>query len=610
MARFSDEFIERVRVANPIQDVIGERVQLKKAGKSLKGLCPFHREKTPSFFVAPDKGFYHCFSCHKGGNVIQFLMEFEGLSFGEAVEQLARRAGIAIEGDVGAGVRDEQLVRRRAQQQRLYEVCQFAQQWYERELLTGERGAVAREYLRGRGVGEAAMRAFRLGYAPEGWDELTVAARKAGYRDEELMMAGVSVRSEDGTSVYDRFRGRLIFPVWDLSGNVIAFAGRVIGVGEPKYLNSPETPLYTKSRVLYPLHLTKRAIQQRGLAILCEGYMDAIMLAQHRFTYVVASCGTALTTDQAHLLKRFTSKVIVAYDGDRAGQEATVRSVGVLLEEGIDVFIAPLEGGEDPDSFLRERGGEAFRELVEHAVPFFPYLLEALRARIDVRTPHGQRELCEQVFALITRFEDPLVKGGYVNQLAGFLGVSPGLIERGLREYEERARGERREGEGVMRKVGTARPQLSAAEEHLLALVLRDPQALKHAYTNFSAEFLRNEVARKLLEQVYAYHARGTWRGVEAFLLELSEEHAALVTGLLARVPDAGEQWREALDDCIATLHNEWYDAEIARLRGELDTEKDEERIRLIMRDLQLYQKKKQDRVKRLVLTAGEQGEW
>lgn len=603
MARFSDEFIDRVRLANPIQDVVGERVVLKKAGKSLKGLCPFHNEKTPSFYVSADKGFYHCFSCHKGGNVFQFLMDYEGLTFAEAVEQLAHRAGIPLEGGAGAGTADEQIARRRAQQQRLYNVCQFAQQFFERMLLADARGAAAREYLRARQVSDEAVRAFRLGYAPDGWDELVAAARKAGYRDDELLAAGLCVRSDDGASLYDRFRGRLMFPIWDLSGNVIAFGGRVMGEGEPKYLNSPETPLYTKSKVLYPIHLTKRAIQQKGLAILCEGYMDAIALAQHRFTYVVASCGTALTADQAHVLKRFASKVVVAYDGDAAGQDATLRSVGVLLEQGMDVFIAPLEGGEDPDSFLRAHGADAFRDLLEHAVPFFPHMLAALRARIDVRTPHGQSELCAQVFPLMARFEDPLVRGGYVAQLAQFLGVDAERIERALREFEQRAANEARRDEP---RASVRAPHLSPAEEHLLALTLRDEQALRHAYTNFSAEFLRNETARALLTQMYEHCAHETWRGLEAFLLELSDEQAALVTGLLARVPDAGAQWREALDDCIATLHNEWYDAEIARLQKELDTVTDPARMAQLLRDLQLYQKKKQERVKRLVLTGAQ----
>ena len=600
MARFSDQFIDRVRLANPIQDVIGERVALKKAGKSLKGLCPFHHEKTPSFFVSAEKGFYHCFSCHKGGNVFQFLMDYEGLTFAEAVEQLAQRAGIALEGGAGAGGADEHTVRRRAQQQRLYALCQFAQQFFQRQLLADARGAVAREYLRARQVSDEAVRVFRLGYAPDSWDELAAAARKAGYSNDELLAAGLCVRSDDGASLYDRFRGRLIFPIWDLSGNVIAFGGRVMGAGEPKYLNSPETPLYTKSKVLYPIHLTKRAIQQKGLAILCEGYMDAIALAQHHFTYVVASCGTALTADQAHMLKRFAAKVIVAYDGDTAGQDAALRSVGVLLEEGMDVFIAPLEGGEDPDSFLRAHGADAFRDVLEHAVPFFPHMLAALRARIDVRTPHGQSELCAQVFPLIARFDDPLVRGGYVAQLAQFLGVDTERIERGLRDFEQRAGREAAREEPRRHR---AAPRCSPAEEHLLALALRDEQALRHAYTNFSAEFVRNDTARALLAQMYEHCAHGTWRGLEAFLLELSDEHAALVTGLLARVPDAGANWRDALDDCIAVLHNEWYDAQIARVQKELDTVTDPERLQQLMRDLQLYQKKKQDRVKRLILT-------
>ncbi len=601
MARFSDEFIDRVRLANPIQDVVGERVALKRAGKSLKGLCPFHNEKTPSFHVTADKGFYHCFSCHKGGNIFQFLMDYEGLTFAEAVEQLAQRAGIALEAGGGAGGPDEHTQRRRAQKQRLYNLCQFAQQFFERHLLAGESGAAARAYVRERQISDEAVRAFRLGFAPDTWDALVSAARKAGYTDDELFSTGLAVRSDDGASLYDRFRGRLIFPIWDLAGNVIAFGGRVMGAGEPKYLNSPETPVYTKSKVLYPIHLTKRAMQQKGCAILCEGYMDAIALAQHHFTYVVASCGTALTADQAHVLRRFAAKVIVAYDGDAAGQEATLRSVGVLLEQGMDVFIAPLEGGEDPDSFLRAHGAEAFRELLDHATPFFPHMLAALKERIDVRTPHGQSELCEQVFPLIARFENALVRGGYVEELARFLGVEAARIERGLREFVQQRQSARPAREES--RAAAPLPRMSSVEEHLLALALRDEHALKYAYTNLAVEFVRNESARAMLGAMYDRCARETWRGLEAFLLELTDDQAAQVTDLLSRVPEAGEQWREVLDDCIALLHNESCEHEIVRIQKELDATSDPARLQQLLRDLQLYQKKKQNRVKRLALT-------
>jgi len=599
MARFTAQFLERVRLANPVEAVIGEHVQLRKSGKTMKGLCPFHNEKTPSFHVTPDKGFFHCFGCDKGGNVFQFVMEFDGVSFAEAVDLLAQRAGIPLETE-GAADAIELATQRRESKQRLCAVCQAAQQFFETQLHTGDEGRAALDYLQKRGVNEAALRALRLGYAPDTWDALLKAVRAQGFHDHELLTAGLVVRSDDGTSLYDRFRARIMFPIWDLQGNVIAFGGRSIGPGEPKYLNSPETPIYTKSKILYPINLTKRAIQQKGLAILCEGYMDALMLAQHRFTYVVASCGTALTDEQAHLLKRFAGKVVVAYDGDAAGQEATQRSISVLVEQGMDVFIASLQGGEDPDSFLRAHGADALRALLDAAQPFFPFLLQRLAARIDVRTPHGQRALCDEVFPLLARFGSDMIRDGYLDELARFLGVQR---ERLAREFGEYRRGvvPRERARPAVAPARAAKP--TPVELQLLALILREPLALAHARTQLDAQFIQHPEARTLIEAAYELQGQEQWRGVEAFLSSCSDEQAVLVTEALSRVPDAGDLWRDALDDCIKILHNTMYEKNIADLMKQLDTiDPKDDNLRIALgRQIQQYQQQVQTKNKRLV---------
>ena len=596
MPRLSQEFLDSVRQANPVEQVVGERVQLTKAGKNLKGLCPFHNEKTPSFTVAPDKGIFHCFGCQKGGNVFQFIMEYEGVSFIEAVQLLAERAGIAME-NVAPG-QSQRAYARRQRNARLHSLCRFAQQQFEQQLYTSDEGRRAQEYIRARTISDGAARAFRLGYAVDQWQALTRAALQQGFREEELVTAGLAIRSDEGRSVYDRFRGRLIFPIWDLSGNVIAFGGRVIGEGEPKYLNSPETPVYLKSRVLYPIHLTKRAIQQKGLAILCEGYMDALTLAQFRFTYCVASCGTALTVDQAHLLRRFTRKVVVAYDGDSAGQEAALRSISVLLAQGIDVFIAGLKGGEDPDSYLKAHGANEFTALIDAAEPFFTYLLRTLGSRIDTRTPQGKHELCREVFPLLQRVDNVIVREGYLDELAAYVEVERERIARAFADTQQQRPQQRESGEREGRLPELAR-DLPPSERELLVQVLRNEQALAYALTHLDADYVEHPLGNAIIRKAFEAYQASEWPGLDAFLTQLSEEESALVTDLQCRSPDNGTDWKAVLSDCIADLHNRAYDGEIARLQRELATA-EPERQEELLKAIQDYQRLKQPRVKRL----------
>ncbi len=602
MPGFSKDFIERVRQANPVEKVIGEHVTLKKSGKNLKGLCPFHNEKTPSFSVSPDKGFFHCFGCGKSGSVFNFLMEHDGVSFQEAVEELANKAGLPMETTGGNAVGNQFAAKRRQKKDRLISLCKLAENFFIKCLHSNE-GAKAQEYISSRNINADAVRGFRLGYAPDSWDALRNTAKKQGYSDDELVLVGLAVKNNDGTSVYDRFRNRLIFPIWDLAGNVIAFGGRALGDENPKYLNSPETPLYLKSKVLYPIFYTKRAIKEKGIAVLCEGYMDALTLAQFRFTYTVASCGTALTTSQAHLLKRFTEKVVVAYDGDTAGQEATTKSISVLVEQGIDVFIASLSGGEDPDSFIKSHGAEKFRELLDNAVPFFSYLLNELAKKADITTPQGKRQLCYKVFPLIAKFDDNILRGGYIDQLADFVNTDRNRIEHALDEFiakETRKEKYKNPPEKINHKI-----KLGNAEETLIATILSNDDALKFASENLDVEYIEHPVAHELIKRMYHEYRNGDWRGPQAFIDEISDDDARLITGIMSEsLEGTNDKWRRIIEDCKNVLYNKAYSSEIDRLRDLLIREMDDSKRRDLQLQINSYQKEKRrhGRIKKITI--------
>jgi len=605
MPSFSKNFIERVRAANPIEKIIGEHISLKKAGKNLKGLCPFHNEKTPSFSVSPDKGFFHCFGCGKGGSVFNFLMEFEGISFQEAVEELAHKAGLPIEHVGGARGGAEFATQRRKKKDRYLALCKFAENFFIKSLHSAH-GKIARDYIEQRKINEEVTRAFRLGYAPDSWDALRNAALKEGYTDDELVLVGLAIRNSEGTGVYDRFRNRLIFPIWDLAGNVIAFGGRAFGDENPKYLNSPETPLYTKSKILYPIYHTKRAIQKKGLAILCEGYMDALTIAQSRFTYVVASCGTALTDAQALLLKRFTQKVVVAFDGDNAGQEAALKSISVLVGQGIDVFIAQLSGGEDPDSYIKTNGAEKFAELILNAAPFFSHLLSNLQKSINISTPQGKKQMCDKVFPLISKFDDNIIRGGYIDQLASFLQTDRTRLENALNEFSAReARKAKFQKKSNDADEFNSVVKLSPAEELLIATILSKDEAVKFASENLDVEYIEHPVAHELIKRMYDECHKGEWRGAQAFLDEISDDEARIITAILSKAPEnIDEKWRQIIEDCKRVLYNKAYSAEIDKLKELLAQATDKDSVRDLQMQIVSYQKEKRrhGRIKKINL--------
>ncbi|MGH7731958.1 MAG: DNA primase, partial [Candidatus Eiseniibacteriota bacterium] len=351
--RMADDWVERVRGANDIVEVVGQVVQLRRVGRNWTGLCPFHKEKSPSFSVNADRQFYHCFGCKAGGDVFRFIQETEKVGFLEAVELLSRRVGIPV---------PERRAGERALRTPLLEALEQAATAYQQWLADPDRGRAVRDYLGARGIDVETIRAFRIGLAPEGWSNL---ADRLGPRlgEDALVQAGLAMRRESGTGVYDRFRNRLMVPLIAPGGAVVGFGARALGDEQPKYLNSPETPVYHKGSFLFALDAARRSADVAGEVVVVEGYFDAIALHQAGLTHTVATSGTALTADQARLLRRAAPRVALTYDGDDAGREAMMRSLAVLLAEGLDVAVVDLPQGEDPDTLVRRGGAEAWHAL-------------------------------------------------------------------------------------------------------------------------------------------------------------------------------------------------------------------------------------------------------
>jgi DNA primase len=421
---FSQDFIESVRQAADIVRVVGDYVPLKQAGARLKGLCPFHQEKTPSFSVDPNAQLFYCFGCQTGGDLFKFVMLYDKVAFPEAVETLARRFGVPLPARDSGGADPRE---------RYFGLLEAAQRHF-RAMLNDERaGKRCRDYLERRGLDEATVDKLGLGYAPDDWEGLRRALLGKRFTAEELQTGGLVLPRKSGQGQYDRFRDRLIFPIRDVRGRICAFGGRTLGDAEPKYINSPETPTYTKGQHLYGLDAARDGIRREGFAVVVEGYLDLAALSRAGIDNVVATLGTAFTPAQVRLLSRYTDRVTVSYDGDAAGAAATARSLDLLLEKGLEIRVVDLPGKTDPDDFIREHGAEAYGQLVRAAPEYLEFLVRRSTRGLDLSRVDQKVEAANAILPHIAKLGNAIERASWASRLADALQIEDGLVMQELR---------------------------------------------------------------------------------------------------------------------------------------------------------------------------------
>ncbi|MCH2470740.1 MAG: DNA primase [Gemmatimonadetes bacterium] len=472
-----DDMVEEVRAAADIVDVIGEFVQLKKAGREYKANCPFHEERTPSFYVVPAKGFYKCFGCGKSGDVFSFVMERQGLDFVEAVKHVAGRAGVQVR-EVKRSQEEEDPNRP------LYEINGFARDWFRRQLEDATVGAAAREYLEGRGISADVCERYGLGFAPDEWRALRDAAAKHGLEEELMLEVGLLGSSERSREPYDRFRGRIMFTIESRSGRVIAFGGRILEgdtKDAPKYLNSPETPIYHKGSNLYGLSWARHSIRREESALVVEGYMDVVSLAAHGFENVVAPLGTALTPEQAKLLSRYTKRVLLLFDSDAAGLRATFKAGDTLLEAGLHPAVVTLPPGEDPDTLVRSEGREGLEQYLDQAVDVLDRKLQILDEKDYFSSIERTRSAVDRLLPTIRAASDPALHDIYVAKVADRTGVRRETLEAEMKRAASGSAPTRVAAPPSVPRIAAHRVPKLGAERILLLLMTKNPDFVERA---------------------------------------------------------------------------------------------------------------------------------
>ena len=568
---FPPSFIDELIARNPIEDVVGHYVNLKRSGSNMFGLCPFHGEKTASFSVAPDKGIYYCFGCHKGGGVINFQMEIEGLSYPDAVRALAERVGMQVP-------EDEQYQSRYRQQERLWALHKEAARFFNAQLYASA-GAQGLQYAQKRGMPKSTLTKFGIGFAPDSWDALTNAMRAKGYTDQELKDSGLVSESKKNGRIYDRFRNRLMFPIIDVRGNVIGFGGRVMDNSTPKYLNSPETLIFNKRKNLFGLNLAKKT--KLPYLILVEGYMDAVALHQYGFDCAVASLGTSLTEEHATLLTRYTEQVVLIYDGDQAGQNATQRAIPLLEKAGLQVKVLQMKEAKDPDEFLKKFGADRFKLLLEESSNRVEYQLRAIIRKYDMNQDEDRVKFISEASDFICTLPSAVQREVYGTRAAEAAGITYEAIKLEINKaYKRRTAREKKKQERIdlsparnlqpkSKSIRYDNMKSAMAEEALLAMILKEPALLDQAGD------LREEMfSSGLLGNVFAQLRSRHDSGLEVSLGVLSDigpEEMSHLAGLFQR--QQGPVSEQALRDCVSVIQAE-------HRAGNVETEDDLMRFR------------------------------
>lgn len=543
------ETIEEIRKKTDVVKVISEYVALKKRGKNYLGLCPFHSEKDPSFTVSSEKQLFHCFGCGEGGNIFAFLMKIENIGFAEAAAELGAKLGITVEKTTSS----------KAEGEKLYEVTLFAAKFF-RKCLEEETGKPAREYLETRGIKAETAKAFGLGLAPDGWDHLFKHLISRGVAPALIEKAGLTLPRESKDGFYDRFRNRLIFPIIDIRGRVIAFSGRALGEVEPKYLNSPDTPIYHKGETVFGLNLTREEIKKEKIAVLVEGNLDLLTAYQAGVKNIAAPLGTALTTNQCKLLARFADTIVLAFDADSAGETAAERSAELLRGQGLKVKVAEMRGAKDPDELIRKAGADAFKKAIASALPFLEFKLRRVALRHDLSEIEERARALREAGAILILEKDSFTQKEYAKMAARLLQVDADAL---LSEIKKQSFYQRNPGKDLRRVVEKPASRVAEAEKKLIALAAQNREALDILKKELSAEDFRLPEAKAVADLIFGRSLAGSENFVH-HLIESSPNEG--VRNFLTQIllDENLENSEKIMLDCIEVIKAE-------RARGKID---------------------------------------
>ena len=574
-----DDILSRVDIA----ELIAGYIPLKRAGRNFKANCPFHHEKTPSFMVSPERQIYHCFGCGAGGNAFRFLMQYERLEFMEAVQALAKKSGVSLP---KSQPQDAGTVSLTTQ---LYKINELTAQFYENIFISAA-GSAAQDYLKKRGISAATLKLFKIGFAPDRWDALISHLRAKNIGLSSLEKAGL-VLSKEGGGYYDRFRNRVIFPILDIKSRPIAFGGRLLPSGPggkeedlAKYVNSPETPIYTKGRNLFGLDLSREAIREKDFAVVVEGYLDLITPYQGGLKNIVASLGTALTYEQARLLKRHTHNVVMLYDGDSAGELATLRSLDIFIEEGMNVKVVSLPKGFDPDSFVCEKGIDKLQEIVEEADNLFDYKLSVLKQRYGLKDIEAKAKIVSEMLVSISKFQNAVLKSEYIKKLAQALDVQEEALFQELGKIKQ---------DKVYAPVsGTEPPKalnINPTEKLLIKMMLEEVETIKRIRESLEPADFQDDRISRLVSVMFDLTAQGKKIETSNLINHLEDNDMLRVICESTFSPEVSEQNREEIiDDCIHRLKNQRLKLKRQYLHDQIKSaqrEGDEEKLHKLIRD-------------------------
>ncbi|MDD5270086.1 MAG: DNA primase [Candidatus Omnitrophica bacterium] len=554
---FSEQVLEEIQSKSDIVEIIGSYIPLRRAGRNYKANCPFHKEKTPSFMISPAKQIFHCFGCGAGGNVFGFVMKMENIDFPEAVRTLAEKAGVKLPSFTRSQFETSSYA------VQIYKTNEMAAAYY-RSMLSGtDAGKRAAAYLKNRGIsGEAAQKAG-LGFAPDEWSGLINFAKGKGVDVAVLERSGLVVPKEGGGH-YDRFRNKIIFPIFDIKDRVVAFGARVLDNSTPKYINSPETEVYIKSRHLYGLNFSVKDVKEKDLCVIVEGYLDFLVPYDMGARNIAASLGTSLTDSQARLIKRYTKNVVMLYDGDSAGEAASLRGLDVFLQENITVKVAVLPKGFDPDSFIRGKGLAAFEALISSASDLFDYKLGILSSRYDSRTSSGKAKICSEMLPTIAKVADAVLKFEFIRRLSEKLQIREEALLSEIKKVKPESRGYELPEEFV----SESRPQAAMAEKIIVGLMLEDPDVIAEVKGKLKPSDFEEGPARKVVEEIFANYGDGKSFNPSRLINRLSDpELTRLIAESSSLIEDIKDKQKN-LEDCIRWMAAKHAKARLAELQN------------------------------------------